>query len=382
MTAALMGIAGVMLMIHLAAIGLYLGRISSRKTLFDGIGRPKVTLLRPVCGVDAFDEETLRSSFTQDYSDYEIIFCAQSEGDRAVALVQRLIAEHPQNKARLLIGYDPFTRNPKLNNVYKGWIAAESDWICMTDSNLLLPPDYLTTVVGAWRPNSGLVSCPPIGIRPHGFAGHLECAFLNSNQALLQFGAASIGPAFAQGKTLFFNRPLLEQAGGLSALGITMAEDVAATKVVRALGRDVTLTPMPFAQPIGTRSLAQVWGRQLRWSRVRRDGFPAIFNAEFLNGGLAPILLWVVAVHDHGFGVLAVMAFVAIWYGAEIILARKAGWPMGIKDLGAIVLRDALIPMIWAATFLRRDFEWRGTPMGASPEPLPPQHPSDLALAN
>lgn len=369
MTLMLQTIATLFLLAHLVTVALFLHRL--RRPRQQGLfGQPFVTLLRPVCGLDPFDEETLRSSFTQDYPRYEIIFCAQSSNDPVIPLVRRLMRDYPDQPARLLIGYDAITGNPKLNNVLKGWQSSRSDWVCMTDSNLLLPADYLATVVGSWGPATGLVSCPPVGIRPQGWAAHLECAFLNSNQARLQFAADSIGPAYAQGKTLYFNKPLLEQAGGLRALGQFLAEDVAATKIVRDLGLQVTLTPLPFAQPIGQRSLPQVWGRQLRWSRVRRDGFPPIFAAEVLNGGLAPTLICLAA----GMPAPGVMAFLGLWYLAEYALMRRAGWPAGWRDAAALPIRDLMMPLIWLATFAQRGIEWRGTVMAA---PTQTQHPAE-----
>jgi len=373
----LMSLAALLLIAHLAVVGLYLVRLRRTAPSVGVIGTPRITLLRPVCGLDPFDEETLRSSFHQDYPAYEVIFCAQSWSDPAVALVQRLIAEHPETSARLLVGYDAVTANPKLNNVWKGWQAAQTDWICMTDSNLLLPREYLSTVAGSWGPSTGLVSSPPVGTRPKGFAGHLECAFLNSNQALLQFASASLGPAFAQGKTLFFNRPLLEHCGGLRALGLYLAEDVTATRLIREVGREVTLTPLPFAQPIGQRTLRQVWDRQLRWSRVRRDGFPLIFATEVLNGGLVPFALATMACVLGEVDLRWAIGYMGLWYLSEILVAKRAGWPMGAQDLAGIVLRDLVLPMLWMATFLRRGFEWRGTqmapldqrPTGASVQP-------------
>ena len=56
---------------------------------------------------------------------------------------KRLIAEHPHVEARLLIGDDRVSDNPKLNNVIKGWRAASHAWIVITDSNVLLPRDYI-----------------------------------------------------------------------------------------------------------------------------------------------------------------------------------------------------------------------------------------------
>jgi ceramide glucosyltransferase len=363
MTMTVLGLLALALMAaHLLAVGLFLIRLGRARVAPCGvIGKPFVTLLRPVCGLDPLEEETLRSSFLQDYPDYEIIFCAPLPDDPVIPLLRRLMAEYPRVSARLLVGLDPVSGNPKLNNVWKGWKAAASDWICMTDSNLLLPRDYLSTVVAAWGPCTGLVSSPPIGIRPQGLGGYLECAFLNGNQAVLQGAADRLGMGFAQGKTLFFHRPVLERAGGLRILGTTMAEDAAATRTIRALGLVVTLTPQPFAQPIGRRTLSQVWARQLRWSRVRRDAFPGLFALEILNGGVVPIASAGLAVTLAGLPPLTTLAYAAMWYLSEIVLTWRAGWPLGRLALVLPVLRDLMMPVIWIATYARRGFDWRGT---------------------
>ncbi|HPD90963.1 MAG: glycosyltransferase [Rhodobacter sp.] len=361
-TLAILVLASGVLAVHLATVLLALRRLRPHQGTAGVIGTPRVTLLRPVCGLDPFDAETLTSSFRQDYPGFEVIFCAQRPDDPVIALIERLIAAHPQVPARLMIGDDPVSRNPKLNNVWKGWHAARHDWICMTDSNLLLPPDYLATVVSAWREGTGLVSSPAVGIRPQGWGGHLECAVLNGNQARWQLAADSLGDGFAQGKTLFFNRPLLERAGGLRALGRLIAEDAAATHVVRGLGLKVRLTPMPFAQPVGRRSLRQVWDRQLRWSRVRRDGFPGLFALEGLNSAL-PLALVLAGLGNLG----VALAFLALWYAAEWHLTRRAGWPATWRDALALPLRDAMLPALWLATWRRRGFTWRGTPMDEAP---------------
>lgn len=361
--------AGFFLVVHLASTGLALRRYRIVRPLPRWIGTPKLTLVRPVCGVDPFDALTLGSSFRQDHPDYEVIFCAQTPDDPAVALVRRLIAEHPQVPARLLIGEAAGLRNPKLRNVWKGWHAAQTDWICLTDSNLLLPRHYLSTLCAAWGPKTGLVSSPPVGSQPRGLGGHLECAFLNANQARLQLAADALGAGFAQGKTLFFNRPLLESAGGLQALDRHLAEDVNATKVIRSMGLQVTLTPRPFAQPIGRRSLRQVWDRQVRWAQVRREGFPGLFLLEPLNGALAPLLALGLATGLGGWPLAVPALFAGVWYGAEAALMRAAGWPVSARDLAALPLRDVLIPAITIAALARRQVRWRGTQFARSDSP-------------
>ena len=361
----------VLLIVHLASVALCLRRLDRPQKACGILGQPRITLLRPVCGLDPQDAETLESSFLQDYPDYEIVFCAPTENDPAVALLRQLIARYPQVTARILTGQVTRTGNPKLDNLWKGWQAADAGWICMADSNLLLPPDYLAQVAAAWDEDTGLVSSPAWGAAPCGLAARLEAAFLNGNQGRLQLAADSLGQGFAQGKTLFWNRALLDRAGGLAALGDRLAEDVAATHLVRGMGLSVRLTPHPFAQPLGRRGLVQVWARQLRWSRVRRDGFPLLFLTEPLNGSAAPVVLLALA----GAGPVSLTALALVWYAAEWRLMQRAGWPASWRDALVLPLRDLLLPGIWLATFLRRGITWRGTDL-AVPEAGPQPEPS------
>lgn len=362
--------AAMMLLAHIGSVILAMRRYGRSRPRRGMIGTPRVTLVRPVCGVDAFDALTLGSSFRQDYPDYAVIFCVPRPDDPAIGLIRRLIAAHPEVPARLMIGEAGPVRNPRLRNVWKGWHAAGTDWICVTDGDLLLPRDYLTSICAAWGPQTGLVSSPPLGTRPQGLAAHLECAFLNASQARLQLAADTLGLGVAQRKTLFFYRPILDRVGGLAALDRCLAEDVNATRLIRTMGREVTVTPVPHAQPIGQRSLRQVWDREVRRARVRREGLPALSWAEPLNGGLLPMLATVTAVHLADAPLTAGLGMALVWYGAEAALMRRAGWPAGWRDIACLPLRDLLIPAIWLDALTRRTLSWRGTGL-AHPTQVP-----------
>ncbi|HVH80201.1 MAG TPA: glycosyltransferase, partial [Stellaceae bacterium] len=158
-----------------------------------------VTIVRPVCGVDNFARETLGSTFGLDYPNYEIIFCVAREDDPVVGLVRELIAAHPEQRARLLIGDDRVGPNPKLNNVVKGFDAARGQWQIMADSNVLMPRDYIQRLLARWRPASGCVVSVPIASRPANFWAELECAFLNTFQARWEYVSDTLGLGFAQG---------------------------------------------------------------------------------------------------------------------------------------------------------------------------------------
>jgi ceramide glucosyltransferase len=325
---------------------------------------PPVTLLRPVCGIEAFSAETLGSGFAVDHADYEIVFCAARADDPILPLVRGLIAANPQIPARLLIGDERFSVNPKLNNLAKGWRAARYNWVVMADSNALLAPDALRRLLGRWRGDTGAVCSIPLGSRPANFWAELECAFLNTHQARFQYVAEALGLGFAQGKTMLFRRDIIDRAGGLRALAADPAEDAAATKLVRRLRRRVRLVDRPFEQPLGHRRARDVWGRQVRWARLRRHSFLVFFLPELLVGSVPPGIALCAAAIDYGISVPAALAtLLVVWYGAEAALARSAGWHFARRTAAALLLRDLLLPVLWIAAWAGSDFVWHGNAM-------------------
>ena len=324
---------------------------------------PAVSLVRPVCGIENYVEETLASGFALDYAHYEIVFCVATAQDPVVPIVRRLMAAHRGVPARLLIGNEKISDNPKLNNLYKGWRAVAHDWVVLADSNVFMPPDYIQRLLAAWRPNTGLVCSPPVGCRPDGFWAELECAFLNTYQARFQYTADSLGVGFAQGKSMLWRRDMLDEAGGIRVLAAELAEDAAATKVVRRAGRRVRLVDAPFEQPLGPRSAAEMWRRQVRWARLRRTSFKAYFMPEILAGGAWPLLAAAFAAAQSDLPLAGVPALAALWYGSEAVLAWAAGWHLSARSPLAFALRDLLLPAIWFNGWLGSAFVWRGNEM-------------------
>jgi ceramide glucosyltransferase len=330
-------------------------------------GAPPVTVVRPLCGLDPFCDETLASTFTLDYPAYEIIFCLADGDDPATPLVRRLIAAHPQVPARLLIGDDRPSSNPKLNNVVKGWKAAAHAWIVIADSNVLMPRDYIQRLMARWRDDTGIVCAPPIGSAPGSFAADIECAFLNTYQARWQYTGEAFGFGFAQGKTMLWRRAVLEAGGGIEALGAEIAEDAAATKLIHRAGLRAHLVSAPFEQPLGPRRWRDVWARQVRWARLRRATFPLHFAPELLTTGLLTFVAAWFGAPEMGLNpAAAVLAAALVWYGSEAVLAAAAGWRLSLWSLPAWIARDLALPWLWAQAWASDDFVWRGNAMSVA----------------
>ena len=359
---AALALCALLVLVNLASLtvaGLRIGR-KGKSSAFPA-GAP-VSVVRPLRGLEAFSEETLLASFRLDYPAYELIFCVADAGDPVLPMLERMRAAHPHIPSRLIIGDERIGGNPKLNNCVRGWDAARHDWVILADSNVLMAPDYIQQMQAAWRDRTGLVCSTPIGARPENFFAEVECAFLNTLQARWQYAGEALGLGFAQGKSMLWHKPFLEAQGGIRALNAEIAEDAAATKLVRAAGRRVHLVASPFRQPLGRRDFAEVWSRQVRWARLRRVTFPLFFAPEIGIGALLPLVLTGLLVGTAE-AALWLGGAGALWYGAEMALAVRAGWHRSPRLLLAFLVRDALLPAIWASAWARTAIVWRGNAM-------------------
>jgi hypothetical protein len=163
---------------------------------------------------------------------------------------------------------------------------------------------------------------------------------------------------------MLWRRDFLAAHGGAKALAGEIAEDAAATKLVRRAGLRVRVVGQPFEQPLGERRARDVWSRQVRWARLRRGTFPHLFALEIFAGALLPLIACAFLAAALGYPPLpAVLALAIAWYGAEAALARAAGWHFDAISFAASLIRDVLLPAIWLAGWAGKGFEWRGNSM-------------------
>ena len=356
----LCSLSGFFITTHVATLGLAWARCRPDARRAKGAkGTPPVTVVRPLCGLESFSSETIEAAFALDYPSFELLFCVADANDPIIPLVQAAIARHPEVAARLLIGDDKISTNPKLNNMVKGWRHAAHEWIVFIDSNVLTPPAFVRRLVSTFRADTGVVSAPPCGTLPEGFGAHIECAFLNTYEARWQYVVDTFGSGYAQGKTLFYRKVDLDRSS-MRDLAAEPAEDAATTKMVRRLGMRVRLAP-PSPQPLGVRPFKEVWSRQLRWARLRRATFPLEFLPEILSGAFVPLLVVIATALAMGWSVpLAILGYFAVWYVAELLLAVGCRWPVTWQTPFALLTRDALMPALWIGAFTGRSFTWKG----------------------
>jgi ceramide glucosyltransferase len=321
----------------------------------------RLTILRPVCGVVAAEQKALATSAYPTDGTVEVLFCVARADDPVVPFLENLIAAHPGADARLLLGDVRGAPNPKLDNVIKGWRAARHPRVALVDANVPLSADGIARMRGVWPADTGLVSAPGVAAAPVGLWAEVEAGYLDTYHARWLYAGDTLGRSYAQGKTLLFRKAELERWGGIESLAQELAEDAAATKLVRSAGKRVRLADPPVRQLLGERDAASVLTRQVRWAKLRRLAFPGLYAGEVLTTSLTPMLLGAFAgevLTEAGSRVAG--GILALWLTTEAILAKIAGWHLSWRSPFAWIVRDVTLPVVWLLGWRRSGYRWRG----------------------
>ena len=120
-----------------------------------------VSILKPLAGLDEGLESNLRTFFTQDYPNFEILFAVRSPEDPSVPVVSRLRAEFPGIPSQLIFTGEPPYPNAKVFSLDKMMAAAANDLLVMSDSDMRVDAGMLCRVAAEFSdPLLGVATCP------------------------------------------------------------------------------------------------------------------------------------------------------------------------------------------------------------------------------
>src|SRR6266568_3559211 len=121
---------------------------------------PKVTVLKPVHGMEPRLEQNLESFFQQDYPDFEIIFGARQADNAALQIAEKVRARYPHIKSRIVISGMPTWPNAKVFSLDRMIATSSNDYLVISDSDVEVAPDFLRNVIPPLLDrNLGLVPC-------------------------------------------------------------------------------------------------------------------------------------------------------------------------------------------------------------------------------
>ncbi len=327
---------------------------------------PPVTILKPVHGMEERLEQNLESFFQQDYPDFEIIIGARRADDPAVALAETLCGRYPQVKSRIVVSGPPSWPNAKVFTLDKMIPLSRNDFFVISDSDVRVERDFLRNVIPPlFDQKLGLVTCLYRGDPAADFWSLLEALGMSVEMPSGVVVADMLeGIRFALGPAVALRRDALEAIGGIAATADYYSDDYVLGNKIWGVGYSVifshhfvyhVLTPRPFLRTLGD---------QLRWMKSTRHSRPWGHVGTGLTFAMPFGVLGFAAAAALGNLRLAV-GFLATAFLNRMIQSIVVGWgllqdPRALRFCWLYPLRDFQGFVVWAASFLSRDFYWRG----------------------
>jgi len=322
---------------------------------------PSVSVLKPLCGVQPFLYETLRSFCEQAYPSFQLVFGVSDPSDPAVHVVHRLIEEFPGLDVVLVCDGHALGTNPKLSNVVNIYKSARHDVIVLADSDVRVGPEYLRTVVAPLAdPGTGLVTCLYGAVPMPGLPSTLGAMYINDWFFPSALVAAGLQPlAYAFGATIACRRDVLDALGGFESVVDYLADDYMLGRVVAESGRRVELSPLVVQTIVDEHDFRTLVGHELRWARTIRSVRPVGYLMSFVTFGLPLSLLALACAGATPAAVAALAANLVARLAGWHVTRRTAGIPR-LPDACLLPLRDVLSVAIWVLSFCGRTVRWYG----------------------
>jgi len=360
----------ILLLLAIAPLAYYVAAIlaafrffsKERKKPLTGF-QPPVSLLKPVRGVDFASYENFSSFCRLDYETYEILFCVNEMSDPAVTVIQKVMAEFPSRRIRILSGAAQLGTNRKVNNLALLTRVAQYDFLVQTDGDVRVGPNYLKELMAPFAdPAVGVVSCFYRGIAQPSLPAEMEAVGAASD-----FFAGALladwleGVTFALGASVATTKRWVEKIGGYEGFASFLADDYEIGNRVHKAGGKVLLSREPVWTMYPALSFREFWEHQVRWARTVCLVRPASYFGLIVTHGLPWALVAALAAPR--------LAISAAFLAGYLALRLTMAWVVGVWGVGDDVLRrrlwlvpfrDAVHFIVWLAGFTSNRVKWGG----------------------
>jgi ceramide glucosyltransferase len=328
---------------------------------------PPVSILKPLRGVDGHLEKNLESFCELDYPDFEIIFAIADAADPAVAVARTIQAKHHERSITVVAGEGANVEalNQKVANLLPALAHARHPFVLISDSNILVEPDYLREIAGHMAdPGVGLVTNLIRGMGGRELGARMENLHLNSFvMASVAFLDRFLHLPLAVGKSMLIRREALDSIGGLAFFCDILAEDYVMGRNLAAAGWKVALCHHKVTNVNEGWSFGNFVSRHARWARLRRRLSLAGYLCEPLATPFSAACL----------GLLCAPAGAPFLWGVTLVVASAAGVTIGNLAMGYLTgsdleasdyllspLKDLVAGVVWFVPFFSNRVVWRG----------------------
>ena len=327
---------------------------------------PRVSLLKPLCGLEPNLEVHLESFFRQDYPAFEIVFGTRDATDPALEAVRSLQKKYPHIPVQIAYSGAPQWPSAKICSLEKMYAVATSDYLVISDSDVRVEPGYVRRIIDPLlNQEVGLVTCLYRGVPSGGPWSLLEALGMSVEMTSGVIVANMLeGMRFALGPTMATRREVLDAIGGFVALGDYCADDYVLGEKVHGLGHKVILSHHVIDHVVVNRAFRASLLHQVRWMKSTRFsrrwghiGSGLTFAVPFGLIGL----LWGFLTHHQALGLALLAASVL----NRMLLALISGWgvvrdKLSLRYCWMYPVRDLMGFGFWCASFFGDTIVWRG----------------------
>jgi ceramide glucosyltransferase len=332
---------------------------------------PPVTLLKPVYGLEKQLARNLRSACLQDHPEYQVVYSVQRPNDPALPILHALQREFGPERVSVVVGAASVGVNGKINNLVGALPHARYELLVISDSDVQLRPDFLSTLVAPLAdPEVGAVSAFFRGCEAGPWYEQMEQLTLNVDQFAVAMLANTLGLVdFCFGASTALTKSTLAEIGGLEGLADFLVEDTEMGRRVMALGKRVVDVPYVVDITIDLSGPKDWWQKQTYWDQNTKAAIPSAFGASLVLR-IIPLSLLFSALRGLdalGLSVIGVAMFVRL-LAAGAVLSIALGDVPGLRALWLVPLKDVVSIVWFVRAFVTRTITWRGTEMSLTRE--------------
>jgi ceramide glucosyltransferase len=261
-------ILGSFIFLHFFAFAIGLNRCRSIKK---GQEPPGISVIKPVKGLDAGAYENFASFCVQELTvPYELIFSFQDPQDPALPLVRKLQKDYPQLDIRVTVNPVKTPMTGKSSNLHYGIQMAKYDCLILSDADMRVEPDFVARIASQLNnPKLGLVSALPIHVGAKGFWALIYMLQLNATILAQWLPYATLFKLGVAGGTIAIKKQVIEEIGGMEAIGDYLVEDVKLGLLVKEAGYQVAIGPEIYS-PVGAKTKQDAFSLLARGAIIYR----------------------------------------------------------------------------------------------------------------
>ena len=331
---------------------------------------PGVTILKPLHGTEPGLLENLASFCAQNYpGPVQVVLGLQDSRDDALAVVERVRAEHAAGQFDLVIDATMHGLNRKVSNLVNMWRRVNYDIVVVADSDMRVDPDYLSRVVDALEQRGvGAVTCLYHGFAAAGIWARLAALGINAHflpSVVVGLGLGLARPCF--GSTIAFKRKALAEIGGFMGVANCLADDYAVGAALRARGYKIFIPPITIGHVCGEMSAQELWQREVRWARTIRSIDPVGYAGTIVTHAFPLALVAALAgIGPECLGPATALGAGIVSLGCRLVLLWRVERAFGLppQSYCLVPLRDLLSFAVFVSCFFGRSARWKGRRYG------------------